>query len=164
VRFLEAVDIYFQGEKSLGVALVPIGLALLGFGLWLWRGYGSALGAAMGITLALAGLGASIGGAALYFQVQTRGEQLAQSRAPEATQPVDAELARMKKVNANWPRLKAAWTVLTALAIALLFLVKRDWVTGLCLAFIVLCAMLFVLDTFAERRARIYTDNLERMQ
>ena len=49
---------------------------------------------------------------------------------------------------------------LTVIALGLLFFVKRDWVTGLALALICLCALLFVVDTFAERRAQIYTERI----
>ena len=35
--FLEAMHAYFAGEKALGWLLVPIGLALLGFSIWVGR-------------------------------------------------------------------------------------------------------------------------------
>lgn len=62
----------------------------------------------------------------------------------------------MAKVNANWVRLKMAWTAIIALSLRAMWLVKRDWVTGLALGLVLICAVALVIDTFAERRANLH--------
>jgi hypothetical protein len=160
MTFLEAMDLYFGAEKRLAWLLAAAGLVVIAVGLWLWRGYGGGLGAAMGITLLVVGLAASAGGVGLARTVSRRGDALAREDKTDRPGAVARELARMEKVNAAWPWLERAWAVLMLAAVAGFTFVKRDWVTGLCLALILLSALLFVIDTFAERRALLYTERI----
>jgi hypothetical protein len=57
---------------------------------------------------------------------------------------------------------KAAWAVVIAVALGLIFAVKTDWAGGLGLSLLVLATLLMTIDTFAERRAHPYTAALER--
>jgi hypothetical protein len=164
MSFLEAVDVYFKGEKSLAMVLIPLGILLLGLGVWLWRWYGGGLGKGMGIPLAVVGLGMVVGAPIFINTVSNRVERLERSFKEDARAPVVEEVARMKKVNANWPILKGAWAVLIGVALLLLFTVKKDWVTGLALALTLICAMVMIVDVFAERRAEIYADRLVSSQ
>ncbi|HTM19961.1 MAG TPA: hypothetical protein VL172_05625 [Kofleriaceae bacterium] len=164
MQFLEAVDIYFRGEKQLGWALVPVGVVLLGAGIGFWRWYGGGLGKGLGIPLAVVGLLAAIGGPMLVRTVAARQTRLATAAAQDPARPVADEVARMDKVNAAWPWLKAAWAALIVIALALLFTVHRDWVTGLSLALICVCAVLLIVDTTAQRRALIYADRLAALK
>jgi len=161
VTFLEAVEVYFRGERQTGIALIPIGIAMLVFGIYLWRWSGGGLGKGMGIPLAIAGLAAVIGGGFLARTVSARQASLTSAHAEAAEVPISQERERMTKVNENWKVLKFAWTGLMMLGIALVLLVKKDWVHGLALALICLTALAFVVDVFAEKRARVYADTLE---
>ncbi len=155
--FLESVDVYFRGEKTVGLAIIPVGLLLLGAGLYLVRWYGGGLGKGMGLPLIVVGVLAAGAGGILVKTVSTRqaGLEAAFARDPQA--PVQAEVARMARVNASWPVLKVAWAALSVLGLGLVLFVKRDWVVGVALALICLCAIAMVVDVFAEARARIYT-------
>jgi hypothetical protein len=160
MAFLEAVEIYFRGEKNTGLALVPVGLAFAGAGYYFWRVYGGGLGKGFGIPLLIAGVLAVAGGGILWKTVDARQARLTDAHAADPAAPVAEEVARMDKVNANWPVLKYAWAALTAIALGLLLFVSRDWVHGLALAVIVLCAVAMVTDVFAERRALIYSESI----
>jgi hypothetical protein len=158
--FLEAVEVYARGERLAGLALVPVGLCLVGAGLYLVIGYAGGLGKGMGIPLAIAGVAAAIGGGVLVKTVNDRQVQLAEAFEVEPDAPRAAEVTRMDKVNANWSVLKTAWSVTILVGLGLLFAVGRPWVQGLALALICLCALALVVDTFAEVRARLYADRL----
>jgi hypothetical protein len=65
---------------------------------------------------------------------------------------------------ANWPCIKPVWTLGILAALALTWLVHREWATGLGLAPLFLLGCLFSVDAFAERRAEIQTRALEALQ
>jgi lipoprotein signal peptidase len=67
----------------------------------------------------------------------------------------------MQKVNANWPMYIGMWTVLLLVGLGLRFGLKADWAHGVGPALILIGAMGFLIDGFAERRARPYTNALE---
>ena len=161
--FVEVMHTYFRGEKYTGLLLVPVGLALLGFAVHLWRAHTGSFMWAMMVPLALAGAGLLAGGAFLAIktdgQVAALDKQLAKSPAELA----QAETERMAKVNANWPRLKTIWSILSVGSLVLLLVVRKDWATGLGLAFLLLSAAMMTLDVLAERRAVVYTDGLESL-
>jgi hypothetical protein len=159
--FLEAMDIYFSGEKNTGLFLIPLGLCLVGFGVYMWRSYGGGFGAGMGIPLLIVGLGAAVAGGVLRGQVDNRGAELRELHSTDKTAPVVKELERMEKVNANWPLLKAAWTGLIVVCLGLIWLVKKDWVTGLALAFLLVCSVIFIVDMVAEKRAELYVERIQ---
>lgn len=162
---MDLVDVmhaYFRGEKYTGIVLIPVGLVALGFVVHLWRCHSGGFMWAMVIPLALAGCGLIGGGAFLAIKTDKQVEQLDQQFRASPAEMVADERARMDKVNANWPRLKTAWTVLIAVSLVLLMAVRKDWVTGLSLAFLILGTTIMTTDVFAERRAEIYTDGLKQ--
>jgi lipoprotein signal peptidase len=69
----------------------------------------------------------------------------------------------MKKVNDNWPIYLSTWTVLVLVGLGLRFGLKADWAHGLGPALILVGAIGFLIDGFAERRAQPYTDALETL-
>jgi hypothetical protein len=159
--FVDAMHVYFRGEKQIGLFLVPFGLALLGFALYFVRTQSGGFMWGLVIPLALVGVGAAAGGAGLALRTDRQVAALEQKyrEAPRAL--AAEETPRMARVNRNWPILKATWAVVILLSLALLFFVKRDWVTGLSLVLLLVCASVMMIDTFAERRARVYTEHLE---
>jgi hypothetical protein len=161
MEFLHAVDVYFRGEKQLGWALVSVGAAMLLAGVGFWRWYGGGFGKGLGIPLAVVGLIAAFGGPMLVRTVVKRQDRLAAEHEVDAAKPIAGEVERMKGVNAAWPILKISWAALILVSLGLLFLVHRDWVQGLALALIVVCAVLLIVDTTAERRALIYSERLD---
>src|SRR5688572_2927249 len=160
MEFLQAVDVYFRGEKQLGWALVSVGAVMLLAGVGFWRWYGGGFGKGLGIPLLVVGLIAAFGGPMLVRTVVKRQDRLAAEHKEDAARPIAAEAERMKGVNAAWPILKAAWAGLILVSLGLLFFVHRDWVQGLALALILICGVLLVVDSTAERRALVYSERL----
>lgn len=160
MELMNAVQTYFRGERAIGLALVPIGLALIAFAFYVWRTEGGAFMAALSIPLLVVGLAGAGGGVALVVRTDAQVAALERMHAEAPSRLVELEAPRMAKVNANWIRLKIAWTALALVALALLMLVKRDWSTGLGLALLFVSTLAFTVDVFAERRARIYADAL----
>jgi hypothetical protein len=76
---------------------------------------------------------------------------------------VAEELPRMRKVNDNWPIYIGVWTTLVLVGLGLRFGLKADWAHGVGPAIILIGAMGFLIDGFAERRARPYTEALEAL-
>jgi hypothetical protein len=68
----------------------------------------------------------------------------------------------MASVNANWPRLKVAWSVVIVAALVLLLFVGREWASALGLSLLLMATTLFFVDVFAERRAEGYTTALQQ--
>ena len=153
----EALQVYFRGERNFGIGMAALGVVMMAAALWIWRAQAAPFMWWLLTPFALVGLGAAGGG--VFFAIKTEAQvarlaaQLEQS--PAAT--VRAETARMTKVNANWPRLKLGWGVLTLAALVLLLVVKREWSSGLGLALMALATILFFVDVLAERRALPYT-------
>jgi hypothetical protein len=67
----------------------------------------------------------------------------------------------MQKVNDNWPIYIGTWTALVLVGLGLRFGLKSDWAHGVGPAIILIGAFGFLIDGFAERRARPYTAALE---
>ncbi|MBL8951675.1 MAG: hypothetical protein JNK82_12915 [Myxococcaceae bacterium] len=157
----EAVHEYFRGEKNLGVALAVYGVFLLGVAVWVWRTQDGAFATALLVPLAVLGLGFAGGGSFLAVKTGSQVEKLEADLKAGEKPALDVELARMAKVNANWPKAKLAWGVVTVVALVLLLAVKRDWASGLGLALLFMTTALMATDVFAERRAQPYTRALE---
>ncbi len=164
MEFLDAVEVYFRGERNTGYAVLPIGLLLLAVAFYLVRNYGGGLGRALGVVIGIAGLAAVIGGPLLARTVDARQRTLAAQAETDPGPPIAAEKARIAKVNSNWTMLKRMWIGLAFVALIALATIKRDWVVGLALAVVCLCAFALVVDTFAEKRALIYEEQLERIR
>lgn len=161
MSFLEAVEIYFRGERHTGLALVPFGLAMLACGVYLFRFYGGGFGKTMGALLACAGVAAAIGGPFLARTVNARQAKLSEAYVTDQEAPRLQEQKRIEKVNASWMLLKSIWTALMVASLASLWLLKRDWIQGVALTLVILATVALVVDVFAERRALTYAENIK---
>lgn len=158
----DAMAIYFRGERHLGFGLVALGALFIGIALWVSRTQTGPFAWALLVPLALVGVGVGIGGGAFAHKSEVQLTTLTAELSAHPAALVAAETARMEKVNANWPRLKLTWGVVTLVALGLILGVKREWSSGLGLALMLLMTALFFIDVFAERRAAPYTEALAR--
>jgi hypothetical protein len=69
----------------------------------------------------------------------------------------------MQKVNANFRTTFVAFGVLTAVGLVLIFAIRAGWAQGLGSALILVSALGFMIDGFAGRRAKPYTEALEQL-
>lgn len=162
MTFVDVLEAYFRGEKQLGIALAVVGFGLVAGALWVLRTQVGGFAVGLAVPLSIVGLG--LGGGGVYLAIRTEHQVAALTanldKDPRAV--YSSELTRMAKVNANWPRLKMAWAVLTVIAMTMVVAAKKEWAHGVGLAVMLATTILFFTDVFAERRARVYTEGLER--
>ena len=162
MSFLDVLHTYFRGEKIEALAFIlPIGLALLAFGLVILKveRNGFTWGAAVpSILFGLVLIGTGIG-----VGRRTSGQVAELTRSFEEAPAimVQTELPRMHKVNANFRTTFWAFGMLVVLGLILLYLVRAEWAQGLGSALILAGAIGLLIDGFAERRAVPYTAALE---
>lgn len=162
--FLDVMQVYFRGEKlEAAWFILPLGLALVGLGAVALKvetggfAWGIAVPSAI-FGLVLISIGAGI---ALRTSGQVADLEAGYQEAPAAM--VAEELPRMQKVNANFHSTFLVGGVLTAVGLILLFAVRTDWSHGVGAVLILACALLFLIDGFASRRAVPYTAALEQL-
>jgi hypothetical protein len=153
---------YFRGERQLGLGLAGLGLALGVAAVWVWRTQKGTFGSWLWVAGALLSLVLVSGGVALALRTGRQVADLTEQLERDSEAMVAAERARMASVNANWPRLKLGWGALTLVALVLLLVLHREWSTALGLTLMFVATTLFFVDVFAQRRAGVYTQALER--
>jgi len=156
----DALQTYFAAERLTGIVFAIYGVVLFGLAAFLYHAHTGQFMWSIVVPLGLIGLLAAGGGG--WIAAKT-GPQLATLKAATAADLLATELPRMVKVNANWIRLEITWTVIIVGSLAMLWLGKREWTTGLSLALLIAATSAMVLDVLAERRAKVYTTALERM-
>lgn len=162
MSFLEIMQAYFRGERIEALYyILPAGLLVIGLGMTALLSDRQAFGWSMGLTLIVFGAIAVSTGAYVAWRTPAQVEQLEQQYKQDPATMLAEEMPRMEKVNANWPRLIATWGVLVVIGLALRFGLKADWAHGMGPALILAGAIGFLIDGFAERRARPYTEALQ---
>lgn len=162
--FLDIMHGYFRGERLEALCfIVPIGVAMLAFAAATLRAERG--GFAWGLAVPLIVFGVFAIGVGAAVGLRTTG-QVAAIETGFQSNPgamLADELPRMQKVNANWPTYIGIWTALVLIGLGLRFGLKADWAHGVGPALILIGAMGFLIDGFAERRARPYTKALEAL-
>ena len=162
--FLDVMHAYFRGERIESLYfIVPIGLAMVAFAAVTLRAERG--GFAWGLVVPLVLFGVFAIGIGAAVGLRTAG-QVAEIEAGFQSNPgamVAEELPRMQKVNDNWPIYIGMWTTLVLVGLGLRFGLKADWAHGVGPAIILIGAMGFLIDGFAERRARPYTEALQAL-
>jgi hypothetical protein len=162
MRLLEALHIYFQGEKTEAlVFILPIGLLSLVFGGWLLSEQQGGFTRGVAIPFILMGLLLSVVGGVVGFRTPAQVEALRTSIAAAPQAAVEQERARMEEVNRAWPRYLVAWAAFGVVGLALRFAVRDDLAQGLGIALVFFSGVCLLIDGFAERRARPYTHALD---
>jgi hypothetical protein len=153
-----AIQAYFAGERATGLLLAAaLGPLFLAAAVWLWRHESGGFATALLVPSLVLGLAGTVGGGVLAWQSGQRIESLSAGATTDASATARGEVARMERVNANWPRLKLAWALMAAVGFGLALAGARPWMHGLGVALIVMAALALTVDVFAERRAEVYT-------
>ena len=162
--FLEIMNSYFRGERIEALCfIVPIGFAMLAFAAVTLRAERGGFAWGLAVPLALFGLFAIGVGAAVGLRTTGQVAAIEASFETDRAAMLAEELPRMQKVNDNWPTYIGMWTALVLLGLGLRFGLKADWAHGVGPAIILIGALGFLIDGFAERRARPYTAALEAL-
>lgn len=164
MTFLEQLNDYFRGERIEALFFIaPAALVLFVLAATAVRSEGGAFGIAMAVPLVVFGLVALGTGLAVGLRTPSQVAALEASYAASPKQMVEQELPRMRKVNAAWPMYLGTWSVLLVVGLILRFAVRADWAHGLGPGLMLVGAMGFLVDGFAERRSRPYTAALEAL-
>lgn len=160
--FLDIMRTYFRGERIEALAfIVPTALALIALAVVAFKAERPGFAWGLAVPLVAFGLlgltvGATVG-------LRTAGQLEALERAYETDPAAMAaeELPRMEGVNRWWPIYLGAWTLFVVSGLILRFAIHADWSQGLAIGLMLVGAVGFAIDGFAERRARPYTAALE---
>jgi hypothetical protein len=162
--FLDVMHAYFRGERIESLYfIVPIGIAMVAFAAVTLRAERGGFAWGLAVPLVLFGVFAIGIGAAVGLRTTAQVAELEAGFQSDPGAMVAEELPRMHNVNDNWPIYIGMWTTLVLVGLGLRFGLKADWAHGVGPAIILIGAMGFLIDGFAERRARPYTEALEAL-
>lgn len=164
MRLLDAITLYFQGEKIEAlVFILPIGLLSLVFGGWLLSEGQGGFARGVAIPFILMGLVMSVVGGVVGYRAPSQVAALeAALTAPAAgasasgSPALELERARMEEVNRAWSGYLVIWAAFGVIGLALRFGVRDDMWQGLGIALVLFSGVGLLVDGFAERRARVY--------
>jgi hypothetical protein len=158
---VELMTSYLLGEKLEAlIFILPLGLSSLVFGVWLLIDAPTSFTRGVAWPFVVLGLLLSVTGGTVAFRTPAQVERLAASfaAAPEPTRVEEA--SRMKKVNAAWPTYVALWASFAVVGLGLRFATRHDTAHGVGTALVFFAGVGLLIDGFAERRARPYTEAL----
>ncbi len=162
--FLTQMQSYFRGERLEAIFYIaPAGLLLWALALTALKAERGAFAWGLAVPwfvfgLVLVGVGAGVG-----LRTPAQLEALEKDYAASPKEMVAKELPRMQQVNKVWPIYLSVWAGLVVVGCILRFALKADWAHGVGPALVLVGAFGFLIDGFAERRARPYTAALEQM-
>lgn len=163
--FSDLMHTYFRGERIESLYfLVPYGVLCLAFAVVAIRAERNAFGWGLAIPMVLMALVAIGVGGGVGVRTPAQVAALDQVLAQEGPAAVLAiEQPRMAQVNHNWGVYLSAYAVAIALGAGLRFGLRADLAHGLGIGLIFFGASGLIIDGFAERRARIYTQALDTL-
>lgn len=162
--FLDVLRTYFRGERFEAlVFILPVGVACVAFGVGLLLRERTAFAWGVAVPFVALGLALAAVGAGVAFRTPSQVAALVAQYDADRAAFAAAEAARMAKVNAWWPIYLGTWTTFVVVGAALRFAVHRDWAQGLAIALVFFGGVGFMIDGFAERRARPYTAALQAL-
>ncbi|MEY4267147.1 MAG: hypothetical protein RIS90_1682 [Pseudomonadota bacterium] len=162
VKLLEAMLVYFQGEKIEAlVFILPIGLLSLVFGAWLVVDGGDGFARGVAIPFLLMGLLMTTIGAVVGYRTPAQLVQLQTAVKAEPEAARSAEIQRMDKVNGAWHIYLGLWAAFGIAGLVLRFATRGDFTQGLGIALVFFAGVGLLVDGFAERRTHPYTDVLK---
>lgn len=152
---------YFAGEKSEAALILLAGMAALAAALWLWfsirEPFARGLAAAL---LLVAVLGLGVGGT-VYFRSDAQAQQLVELRRAEPARFDAEEGPRIRQVVKSFGLYRIAYAVAVILALVFVFVLGRPMFHGLAVGLLILAALGFTVDFYAETRAHDYLRALE---
>lgn len=150
------IDTYFAGEKLESAWIVLAGVLALGSALVLWlavrQPFARGLAAAL---LGTAALGLFVGGT-VYLRTDRQVAQLQALHATDAARFAAEEGARIATVVRSFWHYRLAYAAAVLLALVLVFALGWPQYHGLAVGLLLLAALGFTIDHYAEARARDY--------
>ncbi|HXW10623.1 MAG TPA: hypothetical protein VD737_08415 [Steroidobacteraceae bacterium] len=158
----QVVQAYFAGEKAEAFWILLAGLAAgaAAVTLWWWVREPFARGLALALVV-VAALGLGVGGT-VYFRSDDQARRLVQLHAADPGQFSAEEGPRIAQVVRSFGWYRYAYGVATLLALVLVFAFGRPSHHGVAVGLLLLAALGFTIDFYAERRAIDYQQALTR--
>jgi hypothetical protein len=158
MNFLTTMQTYFRGERIEAAGFIlPIGLGGIILGAALLRSERTPFETAFAIPSILCGLALAVTGAVVAFRTESQLSSLTALWQADTARFAAEETARMAKVNAAWPVYLKMWIAFVIGGGLLRFALKAEWAHGVGIALLFYGAAGLVIDGFAERRAKPYT-------
>lgn len=162
MRFLETMWQYFQGEKLEAlVFILPLGLLCLVFGSWLFSEGQPGFTKGLAIPFVAMGLFIAIVGGTVGLRTPAQTAQIEKAYMAGQSETITAERVRMEKVNKAWRWYLASWVTFAILGLALRLLTESEFLRGVGVALVFFAGVGLMVDGFAERRARAYSDEIK---
>ena len=151
----------FAGEKSEAMLILLAGVVCLAgaIALWFWVREPFAKGLAASLLLAPA-IGLGVGGS-VYFRTDTQLRQLTEFQQREPAWFAAEEGPRIRQVVSSFAVYRIGYALAVLGALALIIVPGRPVHYGLAVGLLLLAALGFTIDFYAERRAMEYMQALE---
>ncbi len=157
----DVIRAYFAGEKSEAALILLAGIAALAMALWLWFSIREPFARGLASTLLLvAALGLGVGGT-VYFRSDAQAQQLVELLRADPTRFGAEEGPRIRQVAKSFGQYRIAYAIAVILALVFVFLLGRPIFHGLAVGLLILAALGFTIDYYAEARAAAYLRALE---
>jgi hypothetical protein len=151
---------YFAGEKSEAALILAAGMAALLTALWLWFWIREPFARGLAASLLLtAALGLGVGGT-VYFRTDGQMRQLAAQYRDAPVRFATDEGTRMQQVVRSFGYYRVAYAVAVGAALTLVFLIGSAASHGVAVGLLILAALGFTIDFYAEARAVLYLRDL----
>ncbi len=164
MAFADVMHAYFRGEKLEAFGFIlPIGVLLIGFAAVALKVERPSFAWGTAIPCILFGLVAIGTGATVGFRTDAQVSHLDQLLAQGPMAILVHELSRMDRVNVAFALYVKGYAAFAVIGLGLRFAMRGDWAHGTGAALILIAGLGFMIDGFAERRARLYTKALQEL-
>lgn len=157
----DVIRTYFAGEKSEAALILLAGVAAFAAALWLWFWIREPFARGLAATLLLvAALGLVVGGT-VYSRSDGQAQQLVELRRADPARFDAEEGPRVQQVVRSFRLYRIAYAVAVILALVFVFMLGGALFHGLAVGLLILAALGFTIDFYAEARAVEYVRALE---
>ena len=162
IELLDAIQVYFQGEKSEAlIFILPMGLLCMVFSIWLLTDNPGSFAKGVAIPFLIMGLLLGTVGGIVGFRTPSQVTGVIKAMEVDLQAGVQAETQRMIKVNKAWPIYLAIWGLFGIAGLLLRFAGMSDFYQGIGIALVFFAGIGLLIDGFAERRTHPYVDALK---
>jgi hypothetical protein len=152
---------YFAGEKSEAALILLAGLVALAVALWLWFAVREPFTRGLAATLLLvAALGLGVGGT-VYLRSDAQVRALVEQQRVDPGRFAAEEGPRIRQVVRSFGQYRIGYAIAVIVAVVLVFAIGRPMFQGLAVGLLILAALGFTIDFYAEARALGYVRALE---
>jgi hypothetical protein len=152
---------YFAGEKSEASLILLAGVLALAAAIWLWFSVREPFARGLAASLLLtAALGIAVGGS-VYFRTDGQVRQLVEMQQRDPARFAVEEGPRIRQVVKSFGQYRIGYAIAIGMALVFVFVVGKPLFHGLAVGLLILAALGFTIDYYAEHRAVEYARGLE---